>query len=397
MMINKFAQALALTAFTFGTVTSSVRGQTLTDADLDKVKARLAEGAVHSWELGTRSEALVELDSPAYSVFNGQVPPPQHALSSLNEILDIARSIVANRATSNNNTVGPQPLIADGAAADPASNLFEVIVANWTGQKDQDYAGAAKDQIDFLFQNVSHTSDGAISHRADDLQLWSDFVYMVPPCLAYYGVITRNQSMVAEADTAAGNMWQHVLLGFWQDHGHWTTGNGWAAAGMLRVAATMKNSPYNWALLKEQSDLLAWTSEIHTAIYPYQDKNTSLFWSYADNNATFIEASGATLLAATVYRLVNLGGPTTHIPNAEATRKAISAKNATTGAFIHLDADGWLTPVVNPDDFSLEGSASPEGQAFVLDVYSAWKDWVKAGSKGAPRKAKKSRLEREEM
>ena len=43
----------------------------------------------------------------------------------------------------------------------------------------------------------------------------------------------------------------------------------------------------------------------------------------------------------------------------------------------------WLTPVVNPHSFGVEGGKSPEGQAFVVEMYAAWRDWVADGSKGA--------------
>ena len=59
---------------------------------------------------------------------------------------------------------------------------------------------------------------------------------MVPPFLAYYGVTTRNWTMVLEAynqiqlyrnylrDPLQG-MWRHVLLGpSWNDPGFWSTG-----------------------------------------------------------------------------------------------------------------------------------------------------------------------------
>ncbi len=64
----------------------------------------------------------------------------------------------------------------------------------------------------------------------------SDFVYMVPPFLAYYGVLTSNESLVTEAynqiklyrdhlrDTDANNLWKHVVLGSGIDEGHWSTG-----------------------------------------------------------------------------------------------------------------------------------------------------------------------------
>ena len=58
---------------------------------------------------------------------------------------------------------------------------------------------------------------------------------MVPPFLAYYGVLTQNQTLVQEAydqcrlyrqhlvDDDAGGMWRHIA-GNNTDNGHWTTG-----------------------------------------------------------------------------------------------------------------------------------------------------------------------------
>ena len=37
---------------------------------------------------------------------------------------------------------------------------------------------------------------------------------------------------------------------------------------------------------------------------------------------------------------------------------------------------------MNPYDFSVEGTVSPEGQAFVLQMIAAWRDWQADGSRG---------------
>lgn len=95
--------------------------------------------------------------------------------SGLNTVLEIARTIVANRSLSNGNFTGPQPLIQDASAGDPASIGVAVLLANWTGKgvvDGLDYAGAARDQLDFLFQKAPKSMDGAISHRIDQVQLW---------------------------------------------------------------------------------------------------------------------------------------------------------------------------------------------------------------------------------
>jgi rhamnogalacturonyl hydrolase YesR len=64
---------------------------------------------------------------------------------------------------------------------------------------------------------------------------------MVPPFLAYYGVLTGNTTLMNEAynqiklyrnylrDTKAKNLWKHILLGTdsadgGNDEGHWSTG-----------------------------------------------------------------------------------------------------------------------------------------------------------------------------
>ncbi|KAG2155213.1 Six-hairpin glycosidase-like protein [Suillus bovinus] len=404
-----------------------VSAQNFTSAQTSIISERLAQGAVHSWEYGTRIEALLELNAPTYSVMSFNAIPPPHSIpsnisSALGEVFTIAHNIVAARSLSN--ITGPQPLIADTSAGDPASIGVAVLLANWTGQGALDslnYAGAAQDQLDFLFQNVSRTTDGALSHKVDQLQLWSDSVYMVPPFLAYYGVLTQNQTILGEAytqiclyrkylrDTAAGNLWKHIQLGqTGDDDGHWSTGNAWAAAGMLRVLGTIQHSPYENSLKSQQDNLAHWVYEIHRAMFSHINSN-GLFYNYADNNSTFYDASSTALLASTVYRLSLLGNIHTYIPLAEQVRKALlasagtivsitttsttpassatstalSGTATTTSGLLHFTPEGWLTPVVNPYSYGAQGSDSPEGQAFILELQAAWRDWVADGAQGA--------------
>lgn len=66
-------------------------------------------------------------------------------------------------------------------------------------------------------------------------------MYMVPPFLAYYGVLSLNQTLVSEAykqislyrsyllDKSTNHLWHHILLGTLSsgapnDPGHWSTG-----------------------------------------------------------------------------------------------------------------------------------------------------------------------------
>jgi hypothetical protein len=190
----------ALTLFLFGSfhLPHLAQAQNLTDGQINAISARLTESALarflldpirfhqtnfslilFSWELGTRSQTILELNATAYSVFSSnKLPPPSTVPSHLNTPLSpffgIARSVVSNRTAANNNKVGPQPFVPSGSAADPASIGMCILLAGWTKQDagQIDYAGAAKDQLDFLLQNVPRTSDGALSHRTSELQLW---------------------------------------------------------------------------------------------------------------------------------------------------------------------------------------------------------------------------------
>jgi len=49
-----------------------------------------------------------------------------------------------------------------------------VLVANWTRNDTSDnrFAFAAGSQLGYLLNNASRTSDGAISHRSEQVQLW---------------------------------------------------------------------------------------------------------------------------------------------------------------------------------------------------------------------------------
>lgn len=188
-----------------------------------------AETLISSWERGTRAEALLELSVPSFSVLSPsfRLYPSVNASvnASLTDVYTIARNAVAALPSPPSNGTGQPLFLGDSSAGDPASIGVAVLIANWTGLRDEDYAGAATAQLEYLFgPEVPKTSDGAISHRTEQIQLWyvrpliikpisrlitqckrliyrSDSVFMVPPFLAFYGLTTGNQSMLQEAYT----------------------------------------------------------------------------------------------------------------------------------------------------------------------------------------------------
>lgn len=193
----------------------------------------------NSWEIGTRAEALLELDTPNASVFNNtnSIPAPASAgitSAYLTPVISIAKSTVQAR------KAGGALVSDDTSVADPASIGVAVLLANLTVGSDTttNYAQAASDQLNYLLHTAPRAPDGAISHRTDSVQLWSDFIYMVPPFLAYYGAVTANQSLLEEAYNQIklyrghlkddSGLWKHIATGDGSPNGadpsHWSTG-----------------------------------------------------------------------------------------------------------------------------------------------------------------------------
>ena len=218
---------------------------------------------------------------------------------------------------------------------------------------------------------------------------------MAPPFLAYYGAITHNRTLVelayqqiADYRTAllVGNtgLLEHIILGgagsAGVDYGHWSTGNGWFVSGAIRVLTIIQLSPYSSSMTTEKANLVRWTASLINAIWSHQQP-AGYLWNYIDLNpanssaTSFPESSGTTLIAASTFRLATYlhQHPMASPPylNVAAAAKArtwsINQVNKTTG---------WLQSVVNPENWRQAGSDSPEGQSFVIMLYSAYRDWL---------------------
>ncbi|KAG8819424.1 hypothetical protein FRC18_012092 [Serendipita sp. 400] len=386
------------TLLLFSSIIGSSYAQSLTDAQVRTVRQRLADVATRSWELGTRAQVLIEFDSAAYDVLSPSCKLPPNTTnppSSLDTPFSIVRPVV-DQSTSHAQS-GNGSLMDDGSVADPASLGVTVLLANWTGAGNgADFGGAAQRELSYLLEKAPKTAEGAISHRMDKTQLWSDFIYMVPPFLAYYGALHENKTLMDEAfnqislyrdklhDGDSGNLWRHIVLGGdGEDAGRWSTGNGWAAMGMLRVLGTYKASSLSRDYGDKIGTLEGWVDEILHGMYDtVSNSNTALFNNYADQPKTFRDGSSTALIAAAAYRLAVLsdGGRVGTIPKAEKARRELSKHAGDAGG--HIDGDGWLSPVVDPHNFPVQGSRSPEGQAFVVSMIAGYKAWNAAGQPG---------------
>ncbi|THU84762.1 hypothetical protein K435DRAFT_869944 [Dendrothele bispora CBS 962.96] len=358
-----------------------------------KAVASLAETLpTHSWEYGAASEALLELYNPALSVFSSTT----FSITSFAPT-DVAKIKTLEYAGTNILIgVGADALSkGDGAVGDPASlGVAAILLGKVGGDQYTKYKDAANGTIDYLLNQAPRFWNGAISQRVDVAELWADWMYMVPPFLAYHAADTSDISLLKESVKQCGSyrqilksttsgLWTHIAGPQSHDVGLWATGNGWAAAGMTRVLATIIHSPLAadtenvaWKTTATSS-LTAWIKEIvDGAIASPMDNG--LLRNYLDNTWDthgFGEISGSCLIASVVYRMAVLQPDTfnaSYISWADSIRGNMAS---------HVTAEGIATPAVNPlawTDTNPWTSGSPEGQAFVVLMYSGWRDCILA-------------------
>ncbi|KAJ2915034.1 hypothetical protein MD484_g5402, partial [Candolleomyces efflorescens] len=340
---------------------------------ISRVKDNLLDIAKASWELGTAAQALTEVYTPGLSVFNATAFPPPTRLNSSWTPTDVFA--IVNRTLRNKPSHSKALFANQGSAADPASLGTAVLLANWTraDKRDFSYNNAALSQLQHLLEETPRTRSGAISHRANEVQLWSDFVYMVPPFIAYYGALQNDRKLLQEAYDQcrlyraalrdSPGLWRHIDLGSFTDDTHWATGNAWAAGGMLRVLTTLNHSSLGTEFRSHQRNLTEWIDEILVASWSHQGRNGTLF-NVIDDPQTFGDTASTALLAAVTYRLATITHDFKSIPAAN--RALVLIQDS-------INANGWLENTVDPIKFHAlnpKGTYSPEGQAFVLLLYA---------------------------
>lgn len=235
----------------------------------------------------------------------------------------------------------------------------------------------------------------------------ADFMYMAPPFIAYYGAATNNLSTLNVAveqselyrqilqtnNTWNTGAWEHIInqvngTGA-TDLGVWSTGNGWAAAGMTRVLATVMNAP----IANENGD---WQDDAISKLSGYiQEILDAAIWSNTDrgllrnywSKAIYGETSGASLLASVAYRMAVLQPDYScwlkirrYVEWADDVRYLLGGTDVDGNP--HVTWNGTVTPSVNPlnwYDAVPYTAGSPEGQNFVVLMYAAWRDCVRAG------------------
>jgi len=352
------------------------------DIPLTLITERAKALASHSREYGTLAEALLELHNPSLAVFSSRAFPAD-AVPAHPPWLDVQGLEYAQHFIGIDN--GSAALAdSDGSAADPAALGVAAVMI---GQADGAFLKAAQQQLHLLRKQTPRLDNGAISHIDDEAEAWANFVALVPPFFAYYAVVSSDLALLDEAveqvrlyrallrDESSG-LWRHVYGPRDEDSGFWSTGCGWAAMGMARTAATIRN--WSPAASREKargwSILATWVKEIVDAVIANDDDKSGLLRNYLDDTDYFGDTSGSALMAATVYRMAVLE-PTVfgkkYVQWAE--KKTIAVMKQVDH---HTGIVAFATNPIEPTSRIPMVTGSSEGQSFILMLYAARLDYL---------------------
>ncbi|EPQ31971.1 uncharacterized protein PFL1_00169 [Pseudozyma flocculosa PF-1] len=376
---------------------------------VEVARTGMLAGQRASWEQGTGQSALLELDYPAWSVFTSKSGGPPYKPSNVrSDAGNLPYSVLsmAYHSAARQDRLGRLAFrisgdenITAGSALDGTSAGEHVLLAAWIdGELDRTtgelgsgmYADAARRALNYILEDVPRSQTGAISHRATYASLWSDAVYMGPPFIAYYGLMTRNDSLLQLAydqvrlyrdglrytEGNGANLWGHIRFAdnaTWTDAGTWVTGNGWVTAGMLRVLATIEQSAASNRMTSQKTDLVNWIGEVLDAAYPFLDEQSLLFHNYLNQTDSFLDSAGTALMVYSTFRLASVTGRDRHVDVAERIYGRLQTALSREGIF----RSGF--PTVDVLGFTHQGDTSSESLSFMMLMDAARRDYRAGG------------------
>lgn len=306
---------------------------------VEKVKRAMLSMQRQSWEQGVASQALIESGYKEDAV------------------------LLAHDAVVRQDASGRLGVIGDEkAVTDAASNGGPVLFAyQQTGN--EEYKEAAERMANYLLNTAPRTENGALSHVNHLSQVWVDSFYMAPPFLAEAGYYEEAVAQVERFRELLLNKEKSMYAHIWDDGEKkfgradcWGVGNGWAAAGMIRVARTLPDS-----MKADKERLIGYVRELIEACLPYQ-REDGLFHDVLDRPDTFVETNVAQMLAYAIFSGVKDGWlDARYLENANRMRSAAQAK---------IDEYGFVRGVCGSPNFNRSGTAT-EGHAFFLLMESA--------------------------
>ncbi|HUJ44810.1 MAG TPA: glycoside hydrolase family 88 protein [Opitutaceae bacterium] len=252
------------------------------------------------------------------------------------------------------------PAALEGAPVDPLmAGEAMARAARLTG--DPALHQAVEQSLAYILTRAPRAADGTIFHTSETV--WSDSFHTTPPFLASTGHPTEALGQIEGHWRRLWNPRKRLLAHIWDekaqrltDPSAWGGGNGWAAAGLMRV---IRAWPDDRATAKAR--LASNLRQLIDGCLAHQ-RTDGLFHNVVDDPDSFVETNLAQMLAYSIYESVRGGWlPADYLPAAGRMRSAARAK---------VDRDGFVRGVAGAPTFDRAG-ISPEGQAFFLMMEAA--------------------------
>jgi len=245
---------------------------------------------------------------------------------------------------------------------DPGANGESVLyAAHVTG--DPTLKEAFDRQVAWFLHRAPRSASGVLYHHTNSHRVWVDSLYMAPPCLAVAGCHAEAVEQIEGFRRLLWDPQKKLFHQIWDDDtqdffrpAFWGVGNGWAAAGMLRVAATLPPE-----MAAEKGRLIGYLKEVIDGCLACQ-RPDGLFHDFLDDPSTFVETNTAQIIAYSIYRAIASGWlEKSYLAHADTMRAAARRK---------VDDYGIVQGVCGSPTFDYQGYA-PEGQAFFLLMETA--------------------------
>ncbi len=317
---------------------------------VERVKRGMLSMSRYSWEQGVAAQAMLELKETDWVV------------------------LMAKDALTRQLPDGRLGIMGDTqAATDPAANGVPVMKA-YTLTQEPGFQRAHERMLDWLLCQAPRSGEGTLYHVTDRGQIWVDSFYMAPPYLAAAGypalAVRQIEGLRETLWHPDAKLYSHI----WDDdrqayerEDFWGVGNGWAAAGMMRVVDELPDT-----METERNRLLGYIRDVLEGCLPYM-RADGLFHNVVDDPDTFVETNLSQMLAYAIFRGVGGGWlDAQYLQPAETMRR---------GAHGKVDPYGLVQGVCGAPHFDHPGTAV-EGQAFFLLMEAAYRDLQNIQTKG---------------
>ena len=223
---------------------------------------------------------------------------------------------------------------------------------------DARYAKAADHLADYLLNRAPRTPDGILYHLTDRQQVWADALYFLPTGLCALGYpdeaikqfLGIHRRLWLPSKCLYAHMWDEVSQSLYRADA-WSSGNGWAVAGMARLIHLLPDSHLEakaWL-----ADQLA--THLHSMIR--HQRPDGLFHDILDDQDSFVETNSAQMAAYAIYSGVADGYlDRAFLDNARLMQAAARRQ---------IDQDGAVQGACSSPSFDKPGT-STEAQCFYI-------------------------------